>query len=234
MAKLNGPLGSKLRGKVGEVVAAKTVGGATAIRAYQPVVKNPKTTRQQNSRGRFAATSGLAAKFAKIIGIGYANVAGGMKMYPRNIFVRDAVKNKLYVMMSGADVEALDLGDLKVSAQSGITVIPTLRWDATEHMIMASNYRDVELAAGQQLGLVVVCYYVAQTEAKVLYTGMNEAGTGVAIPQSVYQSGIAVNVVGFYKIIEPSGNDIVSDTLPWKYPSPTSATSGMVTIPASN
>lgn len=232
MAKLNGPLGSKLRGKVGEVVAAKTVGGATALRSYQPVVKNPKTTRQQNSRGRFAAISGLAAKFAKIIGIGYANVASGMKMYPRNIFVRDAVKNKLYAEMSGAEVVALDLGDLKVSAQSGITVIPTLSWDAEEHMIMATNYRQVELAAGQQLGLVIVCYYVAETEAKVMYTGMAEAGTGVSIPSSVYGAGMAVNVVGFYKIIEPSGNDITSDTIPWKYPSPTSATSGMVTIPA--
>lgn len=232
MAKLNGPLGSKLRGKVGEVVAAKTVGGVTAIRSYQPVVKNPKTTRQQNSRGRFAATSGLAAKFAKIIGIGYANVASGMKMYPRNIFVRDAVKNKSYVEMSGAEVVALDLGDLKVSAQSGITVVPTLRWDSEEHIIMASNYRDVELTAGQQLGLVIVCYYVAETEAKVLYTGMAEAGTGVTIPSAVYGAGMAVNVVGFYKIIEPSGNDITTDTIPWKYPSPTSATSGMVTIPA--
>ena len=232
MAKLNGPLGSKLRGKVGEVVAAKTVGGATAIRSYQPVVKNPRTTRQQNSRGRFAAISGLAAKFAKVISIGYANAASGMKMYPRNIFVRDAVKNMLYVSMSGGDVQAYDLGDLKVSAQSGITVVPTLSWDAEEHMIMATNYRQVELAAGQQLGLVVVCYFASSNVVRVLYTGMAEAGTGVAIPASVYGAGMAVNVVGFFKIIEPSGNDITSDTLPWKYPSPTSATSGMVTIPA--
>ena len=232
MAKLNGPLGSKLRGKVGEVVAAKTVGGVTAIRSYQPVVKNPRTTRQQNSRGRFAAISGLAAKFAMVISIGYANAASGMKMYPRNIFVRDAVKNMLYVSMSGGDVQAYDLGDLKVSAQSGITVVPTLSWDAEEHMIMATNYRQVGLAAGQQLGLVVVCYFASSNVVRVLHTGMAEAGTGVAIPASVYGAGMAVSVVGFFKIIEPSGNDITSDTLPWKYPSPTSATSGMVTIPA--
>lgn len=233
MAKLQGIISAAIRGKSGGVVFAKGLDGSTVMRPYQPQVKNPKTARQQNSRTRFAAISGLAAKFAGVIGIGYANVSRGMGMYPRNVFVRDAVKNNLYVSVSGSDVESYDLSDLKVSAQSGITVVPTLSWDADEHMIMATNYRQVTLGAGEQLGLVVVCYFASGTTVTVLHTGMAEAGTGVAIPSSVYGSGMAVNVVGFYKIIEPSGNDITSDTIPWKYPSATSATSGMVTIPAS-
>ena len=225
MAKLNGPLGSKLRGKVGEVVAAKTVGGATAIRAYQPVVKNPNTLRQRTSRVRFAATSGLAAMFAKAISIGYASVASSMKMYPRNVWVRDAVKNKKYVSMSDGEVSEYTLDALQVSAQNGINVKPILSYNSSTHVVTATNAADVELAAGQQLGLVVVFYYASELLVKVLYTGMGSATTGITVPASVYGLGAPVDFVGFFKVIEATGNDIATDTIPWKYPSATSVTS---------
>lgn len=232
MAKLNGPLGSKLRGKVGEVVAAKTVGGATAIRAYQPVVKNPNTMRQRTSRVRFSATSGLAALFAKVIGIGYASVASSMKMYPRNVFVRDAVKNKKYVSIAEGEVDQYLLDQLQVSAQSGITVKPVLEYSTTTHKVTATNASDVELAAGQQLGLVVVHWYDDGEVVKVLHTGLGLATFGVDVPTSVYEFGVPTRFVGFFKVIEASGNDITSDTIPWKYPSATSMTSDMSTIGA--
>lgn len=232
MAKLNGPLGSKLRGKVGEVVAAKTVGGDTAIRAYQPVVKNPNTLRQRTSRVRFSATSGLAAMFAKAIAIGYASVAGSMKMYPRNIWVRDAVKNKKYVTIVGAEVEEYDLNALQVSQQNGIAVKPVLQYNSSTHTITATNASEVELAAGQRLGLVVVHWYDHESTVKVLHTGMGLASSGVPVPESVYTYGEQTRFVGFYKIIEASGNDVPTDTIPWKYPSATSMTSDMDVISA--
>ena len=232
MAKLNGPLGSKLRGKVGEVVAAKTVGGATAIRAYQPVVKNPNTLRQRTSRVRFSATSGLAAMFAKVISIGYASVASGLKMYPRNVWVRNAVKNQLYVSVAGGEVDAIDLAELKVSAQNGITVVPTLSWDAESHTVKATNRSEVELKAGEQLGLVVVCWLSDGTTVRVLHTGMALATLGVEMPAIAYSAGVPTSVVGFYKIIEATGNDVPTDEIPWKYPSATSGTSEMIAIPS--
>lgn len=232
MAKLNGPLGSKLRGKVGEVVAAKTVGGATAIRAYQSKVKNPNTLRQRTSRLRFSATSGLAALFAKVIGIGYASVASSMKMYPRNVWVRDAVKNKKYVNLVDGELDSYTLDELKVSAQNGITVKPILSYNSSTHVITATNAGEVELAAGQQLGLVVVCYYASELTVKVLYTGMGSATTGITVPASVYGLGAPVDFVGFFKVIEATGNDIATDTIPWKYPSATSVTSDKEVISA--
>lgn len=230
MAKLNGPLGSKLRGKVGEVVAAKTVGGATAIRAYQPVVKNPNTLRQRTSRSRFSATSALAALFAKVIGIGYASAASSMKMYPRNIFVRDAVKNKKYVGIVDGEFNEYTLNQLQVSAQSGITVKPILAYNASTHKVTATNAADVELAAGQQLGLVVVHWFDEGQIVKVLHTGLGLATAGVDVPESVYNAGIQTRYVGFFKVIEPTGNDVATDTIPWKYPSATSMTSDMDVI----
>lgn len=230
MAKLNGPLGSKLRGKVGEVVAAKTVGGDTAIRAYQPVVKNPNTLRQRDSRVRFSATSGLAAMFAKAISIGYASVASSMKMYPRNVWVRDAVKGKKYVTIVNAEVDGYDLNALKVSAQNGIAVKPILRYNSSTHTITATNASEVELAAGQRLGLVVVHYYTSETTVKMLNTSMGLATGGVPVPESVYTYGEQTRFVGFFKIIEASGNDVATENIPWKYPSATSMTSDMDVI----
>lgn len=231
MAKLNGPLGSKLRGKVGEVVAAKTVGGATAIRAYQPVVKNPKTNRQLCSRSRFAHTSTLASLFAEAIGIGCRNAAGAAGIYPRNVWVRAAVKGKKYVTMQGASFDEYDLSELEVSMKSGINVAPELSYNASTHKVTATNAADVTLAAGQSLGLVVVSYLVISGEVRVLGTMVNTASAGVELPAMAYSAGVATQYCGFFVIVEPTGNDIASDTIPWKYPSATSATSAVYSTP---
>lgn len=84
MAKLNGPLGSKLRGKVGEIVAAKTLGGDTAIRAYQPVVKNPRTQKQVDNRASFTLLSKVAAQLAGVLAL---NAKKGETQ--RNAFIRN-------------------------------------------------------------------------------------------------------------------------------------------------
>lgn len=231
MAKLNGPLGSKLRGKVGEVVAAKTVGGATAIRAYQPVVKNPKTNRQLCSRGRFAHTSTLAAQFAEAISIGCRNAASSAGMYPRNVWVRAAVKGKKFVTMQGASFEEYDLSELEVSMKSGINVAPQLSYTAATHTVAATNVNDITLQAGQALGLVVVSYMVLSGEVRVLGTMVGDATTGVALPSMAYSAGVATQYCGFFVIVEPTGNDIATNTIPWKYPSATSATSAVYNTP---
>lgn len=231
MAKLNGPLGSKLRGKVGEVVAAKTVGGATAIRAYQPIVKNPKTDRQLCSRGRFAHTSTLASLFAEAIGIGCRNAAGAAGIYPRNAWVRAAVKGKKYVTMVGAGFEEYDLSELEVSMKSGINVAPQLSYNATTHTVTATNVNDVTLKAGQSLGLVVVSYLILSGEVRVLGTLVGSAGSGLELPSTAYSAGVSTQYCGFFVIVEPTGNDIASDTIPWKYPSATSATSAVYNTP---
>jgi hypothetical protein len=163
--------------------------------------------------------------FAKVISIGYASVASTMKMYPRNVWVREAVKGKKYVNLSNGEIDSYTLDELKVSAQNGINVKPILSYNSSTHTITATNAGEVELAAGQQLGLVVVCYYASELLVKVLYTGMGSATTGITVPASVYGLGAPVDFVGFFKVIEATGNDIATDAIPWKYPSATSVTS---------
>ena len=48
-------------------MAAKTRGGETAIRAYQPVVKNPNTKAQVKARAAFSLMSKTAAQLAGVI-----------------------------------------------------------------------------------------------------------------------------------------------------------------------
>ena len=87
MAKLNGPLGSKLRGKVGEIVAAKTLGGDTAVRSYQPVVKNPRTQKQVNNRASFSLLTKIAAIISDVLAL---NTKRGETQ--RNAFIRNNFK----------------------------------------------------------------------------------------------------------------------------------------------
>lgn len=86
MAKLNGPLGSKLRGKVGEIVAAKTLGGDTAIRAYQPVVKNPRTQKQVNNRASFSLLTKIAATISDVLALNTKKSETQRNAFIRNNF----------------------------------------------------------------------------------------------------------------------------------------------------
>lgn len=226
MAKLSGPLGSKLRGKVGEVVAAKTVTGETAIRSYQPVVKNPRTARQIECRDRMAMASALGAALAPVIGIGYAKAASAARRYPRNLFVkRTADHDTTPITFMGGEAE-IDYSAVKVSQQAGVVGLPSFGTAAS-----ASGKINVPLSAfpaatdpdAYNMG-VVVCAY--NTDEKVCLVGQGLApdvkanGLELTVPTNLV--GLDFEVYGFCKEILNAHTDIQTETQPWKYPSNTS------------
>jgi len=68
MARQNhGPL-SRAKGKLGGVVYQQYE-GMQISREYQPVVKNPQTTKQVENRAKFKLASQITAEFAKVINV---------------------------------------------------------------------------------------------------------------------------------------------------------------------
>lgn len=236
MAKLNGPLGSKLRGKVGEVVAAKTVGGATAIRAYQPVVKNPNTVRQQASRSRFAMASGIVASLAEVMNIGFAKAASAAGIYPRNMAVRYLVGATDVLVQTGLAFDSLVISQMQVSKKAGLDPVPTLRYTApagsTPAKITLVNSADFSgYTAGESLGIVVVALSEnGDGTVNVMRTYKGDATSGITIPATDQDFLMGCTILGFVKVMPATGNSIPTDQWPWKYPSATSATTFVTTI----
>lgn len=226
MAIYNGPMASKMRGKVGEIVAAKTVGGQTALRAYQPNVKNPNTKRQQSARMLFKTVSAAAAVLGEAIQIGYAAACKGLKMYPRNLFVGTYAKfgNGVFTEADG-DV-TVDNTLVQMSKKAGLDLIPesktfTPASGDSPATITVPAPADVVLGEGERLGVVVV---FADDTLTVGGCVKGEAGQPITVQASVMADGAASNVYAFFKVINPSFTSVSMEEWPWKYPSATGAT----------
>lgn len=222
MSIINGPYASKMRGKIGEVVAAKTVGNRTALRSYQPNVKNPNTLRQQVSRNKMAKASELAALLADVIGVGYAKAVQGMSMYARNLFVKSIVPVSAGVMTNdGVDI-TLDITKIKVARTIGITAVPAGSVTAAAGggvEFVPTNATDVTLNPGERLG---VCLAAVDYDNKKCIYKQGVASTGVALSSA--EVALLTNPVyfAFYKVIPEGLNGVATETTPWKYPSATS------------
>lgn len=229
MAKLNGPLGSKLRGKVGEVVAAKTVGGVTAIRAYQPVVKNPNTLRQQTARKKFAALSGLVATFSDVLKIGYAKANAGSKMYVRNMAMSDLSDAAEIVHFVGGEIDTIDWTSFPFSKKVGLEGVPTLTYTAPaggqNGKFTVTNADSITInEAEEELGVVLVAATTTDTGIMgqpIILTGEASAGVDVTAAQAALLGGCSI--FAFFKAMPKTGTDIPTAQWPWKYPSNTGA-----------
>lgn len=235
MAKLNGPLGSKLRGKVGEVVAAKTVGGNTVIRAYQPVVKNPRTARQQNSRLRLSAASKLAADLDNAIQIGFAKACAGAAMYPRNMFVADVVPSGATSPITITDgVAVIDYTKVKVARKAGLSAVPySIPALGSNDNIELTQYVPAEASqiTGGKYGLVLVLFNPTKHEIAIgQTTTVVEEAFELSVPIPGGWAGVDLQAWGFYKLVPDSENDIATTTLPWKFPSETGASAYLGTV----
>lgn len=230
MAKQRGPVASTFTGRVGNVVGAKMKGGEYVTRSYQPSVKNPNTLRQRVSRLRMATASQLAAGLALAVQTGYAMATGSTRMFPRNMFVRDLVRmDGMEVINVTNEVAAISYGALKLSQRMGISAVPVVSAPSFEEplslsfSVVAPTVQDI-LPAGK-MGLVTVVYNPTQGQSIVDMQDAPTTGTAtvtVATPNN--WSGEEVHVYAFYKWIPTSGNDVQTDTEPWKYPSETGET----------
>lgn len=236
MAKLNGPLGSKLRGKVGEVVAAKTVGGVTAIRAYQPVVKNPNTLRQQVARKKFAALSGLVASLSDVLNIGYAKANAGSKMYVRNMVMRDLSGAADIVNFVGGTINDINWPSFPFSKKVGLDGVPVVTYTAPvgaqSGKFSVTNADSIAInEAEEELGVVLVALTTTTTGIlgqPIILTGKASAGVDVTAAQASLLGGCTI--FAFFKAMPITGTDIPTAQWPWKYPSNTGASSQVLTM----
>lgn len=227
MAKQRGPVASTFTGRVGNVVGAKMKGGEYVTRSYQPAVKNPNTLRQRVSRLRMATASQLAAGFALAVQTGYAMATGSTRMFPRNMFVRDLVRmGGMGALTVTDEVMSIDYGALKLSQRMGISAAPAVGAPDFESplsvsfTVTATTVQDI-LPAGK-LGIVVVVYDPTQGQSIVDMQDAPTTGTAtVTVATPANWAGDAVHVYAFYKWIPASGNDVQTDSEPWKYPSET-------------
>lgn len=221
MAKLIGPIGSKMRGKVGQIVAAKTVGGDTAIRSYQPQVKNPNTLRQRVSRNKLKLASEIAAILSEAVGIGYAKAVQGMKMYPRNLFVSDIIRVDAGYITNNGDVAVLETEELPVSKKSGISVVPVIT--SAQNVYTAVNIGDVVVAEGETVAFVLVAYSLPRSVCFVKKVVKASSGdTTITLSPEEAEMLSEGTVMGFYKIVPEALNGVPTQDIPWKYPSATS------------
>lgn len=89
MAKIYGLFGS-MKGKVADVVMAVR-NGEQIVRKYQPVVSNPNTTGQVESRARLKLMSQLSAVMAPVIAIPRQGAIS-----PRNLFTKENYRLSSY------------------------------------------------------------------------------------------------------------------------------------------
>lgn len=230
MAKQRGPVASTFSGRVGNVVGAKLKGGEYVTRSYQPSVKNPNTLRQRVSRLRMATAAQLAAGLAPAIMAGFGKASSSTKMYPRNMFVRNLVKNDANSALDYENDEMMvEYNALKISERFGISTIPamgaidTTTADTLKIPITGQPVVDV-LPAGK-MGVVIAAYDKQNHVSVVnMFDAPTDGTSTLEMPMPATFAGITVEVYAFFKWIPQSGNDIATSELPWKYPSETGAT----------
>lgn len=123
MARQNhGPL-SRAKGKLGGVVYQQYE-GMQISREYQPVVKNPQTTKQTENRAKFKSASQLVAQFGEVLNVRLAKLS----IYTR--VRRGAALNAIYNVVTVAPTSATTLFAnilLGINAKSMATInAPTL------------------------------------------------------------------------------------------------------------
>lgn len=141
--KLSGMAGTG-SGKVGSMVYA-TVAGQQIVRQYQPVVANPSTVPQTNSRAKLKLASQLATALKEVIAI----PREGLKS-SKNLFI----KRNYGIFVAAGGYAQVSYEDLQLTnGQAGLPAITASR-DATNHVTMKLS----EAAASNISRVVFVIY----------------------------------------------------------------------------
>lgn len=228
MAKNVGLIGS-VRGKLGNAVFY-TRAGRQCSRVYQPEVRNPQTKRQMTSREKMAAVVDALKPFANVLRAGW-----GLN-YPTYTFQRAV---GLAIPVSAGIVEmtengaVIDKPGLASVMSAGQLVMPTYGdIDVSEEELVSfkvtTSKNDFIDNGGAEIGCgVVVAIWNNSLGQVVEYsqalTDTDEA-QDVSVPVPAVWSGTVVYVYAFLKQIPIAVNGVNSQTLPWMYPSRTSAT----------
>ena len=224
--KLQGILGGGT-GKLGESVFTNNA-GRTIVRQYNPHVRNPRTARQQNSRGRFTVASELAKQFALALKIGMPRIGA---LTSRNRFTSMIIPTSAGVINLSGDTLTPDYTKMPLS-KGGMPKVGV----SSVAVNSGSNAIDVTLAkvyAPEQAGYVapmlgaagIVCVLHNETTGDVrVLQALAGNSTTVSFPMADVASFAPSAAYLFAKWVPEAYNDIQAATLPWKFPSDQSET----------
>lgn len=228
MAKNVGLIGS-VRGKLGNAVFY-TRAGRQCSRVYQPEVRNPKTKRQQTSREKMSAVVSALKPFVNVLRAGWGLI------YPTYTFQRAvgmAIPVSAGVVEMTENGAVVDKPQLAAVMSAGQLVMPTfseldLATEETVSFTVTTTKNDFIDNGGAEIGCgVVVAIWNPSLGQVVEYsqalTDMDEAQEVNVVVPAVW-SGTTVYVYAFLKQIPIAVNGVNTNTLPWMYPSRTSAT----------
>lgn len=203
MAKVTKKVLGFSRKKVGDVVFAN-FRGDTVARAYQPMVRNPRTEKQQLQRGKFAMLSGYAKAVSGGIYYGLGAAAKSMKLSPRNLFVK---LNKGAITMTTPTSGTTDFSSMVV-AKGGFfkTTTGTILTDEPNTISIPVTALDVEGIRAADVAVHVVVYNRDEQQGLYSSGGISTVGSiDVTVPGS--WNGTRCQVWCF---CEYTGDEIVS------------------------
>lgn len=182
MARQNhGPL-SRAKGKLGGVVYQQYE-GMQISREYQPVVKNPQTTKQTQNRAKFKLSSQLVAQFKEVISSRFSTIS----IYER--MRRATAVNAIYAVVDdGTPMESQALITSVVSAINAKSVSPI----AAPDLNMSNNTLSIEMDEGFTV-LYKLCAY--DTAKGQLIGTLSESYEASSTPHPVTLMSGARNVV---------------------------------------
>ena len=192
---VKGVLGQQV-GKVGPVVARR-FRNLDVYSAYQPKVKNPRTSKQQLNRLRFATISSLAHGFGCAVRLGFGAAVRGSKESMRNRFAR---LNFPYVSVDGVDSVDIDYTALVV-AQGGLCPV---HFDVplfdTPNSVMV-NFDEMNANTCQKTANDKVYVVVFSPDAKLAVVGEGVERTKKSVKVEVPSNwnGTKVQVYGFVR-----------------------------------
>lgn len=231
MAKFNSQFGI-MTGKLGNFVLSSRKGEVIA-RAYNPIVENPRTARQQLSRAKLSLASDLARSLAAAIRIGYGQYAKGL-VSARNVFVQGIVPVGAQTI-TGTTPTALQVNWEKLKVSEGKIGGPD--WDEPdlenplqiEVGITAPNLTPDVINDASGTPVVVTVNLVvynkllktAMVQTEVMYDPSNPSvhpvdSIKMTVPP-VWQ-GSQVEIYGFYKQHPVGVNGIANTVAPQRYP----------------
>lgn len=191
-----GVLGQQV-GKVGPVVARK-FRNLDVYSAYQPNVKNPRTSKQQLNRLRFSTISSIAHGFGCAVRLGFGAAVRGTKESMRNRFTKLNIAN---VTPSGPGSVEIDYSAFVV-AQGGLCPVhfdTSMSFDTP--LTVEVTFNDLNANACQKTAKdkVYLVVYNPAANLAVIAEGVERSAGRVDVVVPSNWNGSKVQVYGFVR-----------------------------------
>lgn len=236
IAMIDNPYLISGRGKVGTIVTYVR-NGVQITRAYQPVVYNPRTVRQQLSRAKMSLASEYARGFSRILKIGFGGMIGE-GVSARNIFIGKAVPVENGVI-TGTTPVGIRFNMEAIAVSDGN--IPNVAFGAVDYdtpqriEVLVSSVTDLEPYMGDERYSYGIYLFAARADDPALHNTYalasvvntvadlrNVESVAMEVPSS--WQGQRVYVYAFIKQIPEARNGILTAVPPTRYPGDASPT----------